>query len=73
MLINHKDGDVGKLKKAEVEQWGDGARELSDLEIEWEKKGFQKHRRGDIHKMYVKAAADGMEKIYDPEESKEEK
>lgn len=73
MIITHKDGDVGKLKRAEVEQWGDGSRELSDLEIEWERKGIQKHKRWDISEMYVKETSNGEVKFYNPEqkESKE--
>jgi hypothetical protein len=67
MVIHHKDGDVGKLKRADAEQWDDGGRELCDVIVEWEKKGKQEHRRWDLEKMFVKEAASGEELYEKPE------
>lgn len=63
MIIHSKD-DVGKLKIADAEEWEPGDRKLSEVQIEWEKKGLQKHRSWEISSFYVKTEAKG-ELIYD--------
>ena len=59
MVIHHTDGDVGVLKKAEAEQWGDKDRTLSDVTIEWKKRGLQTHGHWDFRQMFVKEASRG--------------
>jgi hypothetical protein len=60
MIIYHKDGDKGKLIRAEGEQFGNEARTLYEVQIEWEKKGLQKHTGSwKFNEMFVKEAVIG--------------
>ena len=68
MVIHSTDGDVGKLKRADVISYPGGSRILSDVRIEWEKKGSVEHRSWDFGKLFVKEASTGTNNLYKPEE-----
>ena len=57
MVIHHKDGDTGLLKRADVEEFR-GSRKLSDMQILWEKKGLKEHSWG-FEDMFVKETHSG--------------
>jgi hypothetical protein len=70
MIIHDKNGKAGKLKRAEAEHWDHNpkARELYEIQIEFEDGELKTYNKYELNRLFVKTPASGEEIYRTPEQ-----